>query len=323
MKLLRFFLFFAVFITFQIAQAQSKALLQASSMPLEYVSQPTEVSLTQARQIFKNYKAQVDAEAVEVLPRGRIEENVLLYIHSFTQGPHEIESVKDILVQNNFNILALSFSGHELDQNGQRKMNFRDYDESDWKRDVQFALRLAKQYGKKVWLMGYSTGGLLALQQVKENSSRIQALILISPALALANSFSGSVCTGSFITNSLDISSDENQKILAGGCLIRNTITNVFETLPMLPSKDIETEQVLSAIHVPVFVAYTTRDETVDNWRTEMMKSQVSSPVTEYIFGENDHATHGDMMTEYNVNLEIKNYPGVTLKSALNLFLKN
>jgi esterase/lipase len=302
-----------------------KSLLYASAAINNFLqNSPTQASFIEAQQLFSTYKNTYDKAALEILPNNKIEENVLLYVHSFTQGPEEIKSVKDIFIENNFNILALSYSGHELNADGSRKQNYRDYSENDWKNDVHFAFNLAKQYGKKVWLMGYSTGGLLALQQLRDDSTHVKALILIAPALALGPTMSGLACTGSFLINSLDISSEENQKITAGGCLIRNTITNVFETIPApiaLP-KEIETVSVIKSIQVPIFLAYTERDTTVDNWRAKLINDNSSAPVDEYVFGSEDHATHGDILQEYVVNLEMKKHPGNTLKSALGAFIK-
>lgn len=316
----------AVFISLQIvsktASAQdAKGSLHMQAFILDSFIEPSATTLNHAREVFSKYKRAVDPAALEILPNNRIEENVLLYIHSFTQGPHEILPLQESFTAKNFNILALSYSGHELNADGSRKQNYRDYYAADWKEDIQFALRLAKQYGKKVWIMGYSTGGLLALQQVKENSSRIKAMLLVAPALALAPTMSGSSCTGSFVVNTLDLSSEETQKILAGGCLIRTTISNVFERIPMMP-KPTETNIVLESLNIPILVAYTERDTTVDNWRTEMIKDSASSNVEEYVFGEEDHATHGDILNEYSINQKMKNHPSLTLKMAIENFIQ-
>jgi esterase/lipase len=301
----------------------SKSDFHTASQILENFSEPTTSTLAEARRIFSGYKSEIDPEAFEAVPRNQVEDNVLLYIHSFTQGPHEVQSVLDLFTQQHFNVLALSFSGHELDANGKRRLNFRDYSAEDWREDIAFAYRLAKQYGRKVWLLGYSTGGLLALQQYLQNPDRVQALMLFSPALALDIDFSGLSCVGSWAANNIIDLSPEQKTAVEGGCLIRNTITQVFESQSPLLPPEIATRQVLNRIQVPVFIAYTLRDTTVDNWRNRLIKDHTQSEVREYVLTEDDPAGHGDIFMEHNLNHPMSRYDGLTLKQALQGFVQD
>jgi esterase/lipase len=296
---------------------------QTAAVALDAYSEPTQASLNQARTLFAEYRRKVDPAAVEYLQHSRVEENVVLYLHSFTQGPYEIKGLHDLFTSNNFNVLALSFSGHELGEDGKPRLNFRDYEPIDWVKDIQFAVRLAKQYGKKIWIMGYSTGGLLAVQQVLNDPSRIKNMILISPALALAQFGASVSCSASFVTNNLDpigLTDDQERMMMSGGCLIRGTITNVFESTSASALQ--EASDVLGRIHIPIFLAYTLNDDIVDNWRTVMMRSHTTGGVTQYIYGKEDHASHTDILSDYNVDLEMKDYPGVTMRSALKKFIE-
>lgn len=307
------------------ADTMSKILFQ-SQMALissQASSEPTEQSFQQAQQIFENYQSQIDPAAHRVLPRGKIEENVLLYIHSFTQGPHEVRAFENIFREKNFNVIALSFSGHELDENRQQRLNFRDYDETHWKADIQFALNLARQYGKKVWVMGYSTGGLLALQQVLEDSSRIHALLLAAPAFALQQDFAGLSCTGSFLVNNGlgFLAGSHEQMTIEGACLIRNTISQIFER-SSLPSP-LATSFVFSEISLPTFLLYTERDEVVDNWRAELWLEQNSTPIRAYRLSANDHATHADILTDYSLNQPMSRYHQLTAQKAISEFIQD
>ena len=226
-KIGRTFLFLLILAGSTTASANvQKIVLQSQAIALDRFTEPNPDSLDKARKLFTDYRQKVDHEAVEYLPHIRVEENVVLYLHSFTQGPHEIKGLHDIFTSNNFNVLALSFSGHELDENGNRRENFADYEPANWVTDVQFAVRLAKQYGKKIWIMGYSTGGLLAVQQVLLDSSRIKAMILVSPALALDQFAAGYSCIGSNLFGGFV--GDETRIMMEGGCLIRGTITKCF-----------------------------------------------------------------------------------------------
>lgn len=317
-----FLLFFSLSL---FAETRKKISLHAQMALINALSieEPTTQSFQRAREVFQSYKNQIDPGAYELLPNGQVEENVLLYIHSFTQGPHEIQVFADLFRELNFNVVALSFSGHELDENQQRRLNFRDYDESDWQRDVEFAMQIARQYGKKVWVMGYSTGGLLALQQVLSDSSRVHALLLAAPAFALQQDFAGLSCTGSFLVNNgLEFLTDSHEKItVEGACLIRNTISQIFERTT-LPSP-LVTVAVFRNISVPTLLLYTERDEVVDNWRTELWSESADNPIQLFRLGESDHATHGDILTGYNIDLPMSRYDGQSIRQAVSQFIQD
>lgn len=284
---------------------------------------PNTESFQQTREIFQNYKVQVDPAAYQLVPRGRIEENVLLYIHSFTQGPHEVQVFENLFRELNFNVVAFSFSGHEVGENQQRRLNFRDFDESDWQRDVEFAMQVARQYGKKVWLMGYSTGGLLALQQVLNDPLRVHALLLAAPAFALKQDFARFSCTGSFLVNNgLDLTANANEKtIIEGACLIRNTIEQTFEQPALLPPP-LATTEIFNRVKLPTFLLYTVRDEVVDNWRSELWSQYSNYPLRLFRLSEADHATHGDILTDYNIDLPASGYNGQSIRQAISEFIR-
>ena len=54
-----------------------------------------------------------------------------------------------------------------------------------------------------------------------------------------------------------------------------------------------------------------------------MISANADGGVTQYIYGEEDHASHTDILSDYNLDLEMKNYPGVTMRSAIKKFISD
>lgn len=105
-----------------------------------------------------------------------------LLVHGFAGSPYDMRFLGQRLNEAGHTASALRLSDHadrlgELGQGGWR----------EWHRAVEAALDELRERCRTVVAIGLSLGGLLVLRLAAERPATVQALVLLSPALILAN----------------------------------------------------------------------------------------------------------------------------------------
>lgn len=107
----------------------------------------------------------------------------ILYIHGFGASRGEGEAIGDRLAETlNANIYYLRLPGHGLNAEAQAAATFQQYIQAG-----EEALLLMPKLGKKIIVMGTSTGGLIATYLGAKHGDKIHALILASPLWDFGN----------------------------------------------------------------------------------------------------------------------------------------
>ena len=106
----------------------------------------------------------------------------VIYLHGFSASRLEISPVpENVSLELGANLFMTRLSGH-----GRTGKDLGDSNANEWLKDALEALEIGKRIGKKVVLMGTSTGGTLVLWlALKYAKAPIHSLILISPNLGL------------------------------------------------------------------------------------------------------------------------------------------
>lgn len=108
---------------------------------------------------------------------GERTELALVYLHGFSATRQEIapvgEQLADLL---GANLFETRLAGHGL-----RSHQLENVTAEDWLADTAEALAIGKRIGKRVILMGTSTGATLALAAANARPQEVAALILVSP----------------------------------------------------------------------------------------------------------------------------------------------
>lgn len=106
----------------------------------------------------------------------------IIYLHGFSASQEEGNPVhRNIAKKFGCNLLLTRLAEHGLDTvDAMRKLSADKYWES-----VKEALAIGKQLGNKIILMGTSTGGTNALQLAAAYPNDVQALVLMSPNIAI------------------------------------------------------------------------------------------------------------------------------------------
>ncbi|MBM7650198.1 carboxylesterase [Bacillus ectoiniformans] len=103
----------------------------------------------------------------------------ILLSHGFIGTPQSVRELGEKLAEQGFTVLAPRLKGH-----GTHYLDMEKCTHEDWYRSFKLGYRFLKSRGKKVFLMGQSMGGTLALKLASEVDD-IEGLITINAALSI------------------------------------------------------------------------------------------------------------------------------------------
>ncbi len=104
---------------------------------------------------------------------------VALLIHGLSDSPYFYRDISQIIFDHGINVVAIRTTGHGTHKNHLKKVNRK-----DWYKDVEYGIKLAKNYGEKVIIAGMSNGGALALREAQINPA-VKGLMLFSGAIKM------------------------------------------------------------------------------------------------------------------------------------------
>lgn len=104
----------------------------------------------------------------------------VINIHGFSASPKEMEELSLHLEANSLNVYAPRLSGH-----GTNPKDLKNKTWQDWYKSVSRAITIASIKYKRVFIVGFSTGGLLALLSSRKNYDEFAGIVCINAALNL------------------------------------------------------------------------------------------------------------------------------------------
>jgi esterase/lipase/1-acyl-sn-glycerol-3-phosphate acyltransferase len=104
----------------------------------------------------------------------------VIAIHGFASAPKEVEELAIFLNKNNLNVLTPRLAGH-----GIAPEDLKDKKWEDWYKSISRTITIASLQFKKIYIVGFSTGGLLALLSTKKYYKEFVGLVCINAALHL------------------------------------------------------------------------------------------------------------------------------------------
>ena len=107
----------------------------------------------------------------------------VLLIHGFLASPAEMRSLGDRFHQLGFHVIGVRLKGH-----GTSPWDLRDCDWQDWAASVKRGFDILKAYSDEIHIIGFSTGGLLALHQASDHpNSKLCSVTSISAPVSFHN----------------------------------------------------------------------------------------------------------------------------------------
>jgi esterase/lipase len=112
-----------------------------------------------------------------------VESPAALLIHGFMASPAEMRSIGEKLHKQGFHVIGVRLKGH-----GTSPWDLRDRNWHDWAASVQRGFNILKAMSPKIHLIGFSTGGLLALHQaVQHPDPCLASVICVSAPVEFQN----------------------------------------------------------------------------------------------------------------------------------------
>lgn len=188
----------------------------------------------------------------------------VISIHGFSSAPKEVEKIAHYLNQNNLNVYAPRLKGHGTVPEDLKGLRY-----SDWYNSVSRAITIATLKYKKIYLLGFSTGGLLALLSAKKKDKKFAGLICINAALNLNDIRVKTLIPAVSFWNDLVNSVDANEYAKE---YINNKAENpdinydkhYIDSISELSSLMAKTKKNLKHIKVPIYIMQSSDDPVVN-----------------------------------------------------------
>lgn len=117
------------------------------------------------------------------LKSSKIDASAVLLIHGFLASPAEMRSLGDRLHREGHHVLGVRLKGH-----GTSPWDLRSRDWGDWQASVSRGFDIIKAYSQSIHIVGFSTGGLLALLQAANHPhKKITSVSSISAPIDFIN----------------------------------------------------------------------------------------------------------------------------------------
>jgi len=126
-----------------------------------------------------------DGNGPYVLHHQKKTDTVVVLFHGLSDSPYYFSAIAPILHERGYNVIVPLLPGHGL-------IDAHDIMQDSalsehWYRHVEQVMAIAPEFGSKVYIGGFSTGGALATKYTLHNPDKIAGLLLFSGALALSD----------------------------------------------------------------------------------------------------------------------------------------
>lgn len=127
-------------------------------------------------------------EPFDLAPERQVAKAGVLLIHGYMAAPMEMRFLGESLRQQGYHAYGVRLDGH-----GTAPRNLADISWKDWLLSVTAGYALLRAQHERVYIVGFSMGGLMALLKASDLGDRIPGIAVINPALRLRDSRSGLV----------------------------------------------------------------------------------------------------------------------------------
>ncbi|WP_135078235.1 alpha/beta fold hydrolase [Terasakiella sp. SH-1] len=135
-------------------------------------------------EINKQQTATKDASPFYLSPKQDIEEKAtsILLVHGFLASPAEMRGLGEDLAAQGYWVYGARLEGH-----GTSPCDLRDRSWAEWMRSLKMGYEVLAARSKRIIIVGFSTGGALALRFAAERPDKLAGLCAISTPLKFAN----------------------------------------------------------------------------------------------------------------------------------------
>ncbi len=158
-------------------QEETVASLRFDDMKISYAWDKAMFSAPRYRAINLKETATESGEPFLLLPKNSSKVGVVL-VHGFLASPAEVRTVGDRLMQAGHPVVGVRLKGH-----GTSPWDLRDRSFLDWLESVREGCRVMAGFSKRYCIVGFSTGGALALLLAAESKSQVGVVAVSVPII--------------------------------------------------------------------------------------------------------------------------------------------
>jgi esterase/lipase len=204
----------------------------------------------------------------------------ILLVHGLTDSPYFMRYLGEFFQQQGFRVMAILLPGH-----GTQPGDLLEVTWQDWANAVAFGVDKLDDEVEQIYLAGFSVGGALSIRQSLLDT-RVRGLWLFSPALKVTSraAFANLHKLYSWIIPSakwVDIKPDSD--IYKYESLTKNA---VYQTYLLI--KNLTAQLKLHSLNIPVFMAASVDDVTVDTTATIQFMASATHPNSHLVLYGND-----------------------------------
>ena len=217
-------------------------------------------------------------------PRG------VLCLHGLTGTPFEVQAIADALAAAGYVVAAPLLSGHGVDPAALEESSW-----TDWLRSAVAAFdALVAHIGGPVAIVGFSMGGLLALELAKAAPDRVAALAILSAPLRLRRTQVSGIRLLSLVPRRLRRGRLRAIPKSLGSDVAHPDLRGKVLGLPAMPVRALESLLALMAVArldlarvgAPTLVAHGRHDHTVPIAASLELAARLGAPVVERLWLE-------------------------------------
>ncbi|WP_345978172.1 alpha/beta fold hydrolase [Sulfurimonas sp. HSL3-7] len=198
----------------------------------------------------------------------------IVFAHGLKSTPSEIRDISEYLHQRGYNVYGVRLKGH-----GTLAQDLRDVKYTEWLESFNRGYAAMRQVCKKIYLGGFSTGGLVALLSAAKKQYPVEGIICINSALELRDiRVNYVVPTLHAVNDFLSLfNADVNYIEHESDYPEINYSRLYISTLAQLRSLMLETKKALSQIDAPLLVIQGEYDPIVDPKSAQVLMNSIAS----------------------------------------------
>lgn len=235
-----------------------------------------------------------------------------LLIHGLLNCPFAMNDIGTQLQANGLLVRSILLPGH-----GTHPNDLLDVSYQDWIQAVQYGIDSLRQEVEHVYLVGYSTGGTLAIHQALTNHP-IAGLVLLAPALKISAPIDIAVnlrrLTHYFTKNKLWICKEKEIDYVKYQSIPFNAVAQVSQLTTLIKSLALT-----QPIHCPIFMAISHEDETVSCEHALDFFNHTQHPKSEMLL----YSTYNREMSDSRIKVRLTDLPNLCIKHFSHLSVLN
>lgn len=207
-----------------------------------------------------------------------------LLIHGFTGTPDEMRGLGEFLSKNGITSIGILLPGHGTDINDMLKVRWQ-----DWGTSVKESINELKESCNKIFLIGLSMGGTLALHSAVTPDEKIKGIVIMNtPVFSLSNYLVKLVPVFKYIIRFAKKKGKSVKDVLMEQNIAgynKNPLHGVAELLKLM--KNVRKE--LSLVKIPVIIMHSKLDPTVSWKNAKKIYENIGSIDREIVYFYNSY----------------------------------